>query len=277
MARAEGVDPSAVSRRVAALEAALDLSLFERTTRRLSLTEAGRVYLDRIDPLLDALLEAADVARDTVTEPSGLLRVTTSVAFGERWLTPRLGAFRAAYPRVDIELILSDARIDIAAEGIDLGLRLGPGVEGAFVVSKLFDVRYRVVASPSYIERMGRPSAPSDLASHDAVLFALPRFRAVWRLRASPEVAPIEVTPRPSLSISSALAIRRAVLEGLGVALLADWTVAEDLAIGRLIELFPNHEGSATDFDTSVWMLYPTRSHLPVRLRAFMDHLRRTA
>lgn len=274
VAREEGVDPSSVSRRVAALEEALDLTLFERTTRRLSLTEAGRIYLDRVGPIIEGLAEAADTARDAVTEPSGLLRVTTSVAFGERWLTPRLAGFRALFPRVQIEFILSDAQIDIAAEGIDVALRLGSSVEGTFIVSKLFDVRYRAVAAPNYLERVGRPARPTDLKDHDGILFALPRFGPRWRFRTAPGSKTIAVHPRPTLAISNALAIRRAALEGLGVALLADWTAADDLERGRLIDLFPGHEGSATDFDAAVWTVYANRHYMPARLRVFLDYVR---
>lgn len=274
VAREEGVDPSSVSRRVAALEDALGLTLFERTTRRLSLTEAGRIYLDRVGPIIDGLVEAADTARDAVTEPSGLLRVTTSVAFGERWLTPRLAAFRALFPRVQIELILSDAQIDIAAEGIDVALRLGSSVDGTFIVSKLFDVRYRAVAAPSYLARMGHPTYPVDLKKHDGIIFALPRFGPAWRFRTTSDSAVIEVHPHPALAISNALAIRRAALEGLGIALLANWTIADDLEQGKLIDLFPSYEGSATDFDAAVWTAYSSRHYMPARLRVFLDYVR---
>lgn len=274
VAREEGVDPSSVSRRVAALEQALGLVLFERTTRRLGLTEAGRVYLDRIEAIMDALSEAADTARDAVTEPSGRLRVTTSVAFAERWLTPRLAGFRAAFPRVQIELLLSDAQIDIAAEGIDVALRLGAGVQGSFIVSKLFDVTYRAVAAPGYLERMGHPEHPAGLNAHDGLLFALPRFGTSWRFRTAIGADPVEVHPRPALAISNALAIRRAALEGLGVALLADWTISDDLDTGRLVDLFPGIEGSATGFDAAVWTVHASRSYMPARTRAFLDHVR---
>ena len=275
VARAEGVDPSSVSRRVAALEEALGLRLFERTTRRLRLTEAGRIYRDRVAPLVDALDEAADAARDVVSEPSGLLRVTTSVAFGERWLTPRLANFRTAYPRVEIELRLSDGLVDIAAEGIDLAIRLGPRPEGALVAAKLFDTRYRAVASPGYLDRRAPPSGPGDLAEHDGILFALPRFGTAWRFRQDGASVVKEVTPRRAVTISNALAIRRAALDGLGVALLADWTVADDLAKGRLMDLLPGYEGTATDFEAAAWIVYPSRDYVPARLRAFIDQLRR--
>ncbi|MEY8880885.1 LysR substrate-binding domain-containing protein [Donghicola sp. XS_ASV15] len=274
VAREEGVDPSSVSRRIAALEQALGFVLFERTTRRLSLTEAGRIYLDRIDAILDSLTEAADTARDMVASPSGLLRVTTSVAFGERWLTPRLAGFRAAYPAIQLEMILTDAQIDIAAEGIDVALRLGPEVRGTFVAAKLFDVRYRAVASPAYLRRNGRPETPADLAAHDGLFFSLPSYGMRWRFRRAADAAPQEVFPKPALSTNNALALRRAAQEGLGVALLADWTIQADLESGQLVDLFPDFEGSAMDFDTAVWTVYPSRAYVSARLRAFLDYIR---
>lgn len=276
VARIENVDPSSVSRRIAALEDALDLRLFERTTRRLNMTEAGRVYCNRIRPIVDALGEAADVARDVVTGPSGLLRVTTSVAFGERWLTPRLTSFRAAYPQVEIELLLTDAVVDIAAEGIDLALRLGPRPDGAMVAARLFESRYRAVAAPSYMKARAAPAVPTDLADLDGLLFALPGFGSAWRFRKNTGASVEEVSPRRVLTISNALAIRRAALDGMGVALLADWTVGRDIAAGRLIDLLPDHEGTATDFEAAAWIVYPSRDYVPARLRVFIDHLRKT-
>ncbi len=274
VAREDGVDPSSVSRRIAAMEQALGFILFERTTRRLSLTEPGRIYLDRINDIMDALTEAADTARDQVSEPSGLLRITTSVAFGERWLTPRLVGFRALYPAIQLEMILTDAQIDIAAEGIDLALRLGPEVQGTFVAAKLFDVKYRAVASRNYLERNGHPQAPEDLSTHDGLFFSLPSYGTRWRFRSSPDVSPKEVFPKPALSTANALALRRAAIEGLGVALLADWTIDKDLASGRLIDLFPGVEGSAIGFDTSVWTVYSSRAYVPARLRVFLEYIR---
>lgn len=273
-ARESDVDPSSVSRAVATLEEQIGVRLFDRTTRRLALTEAGRLYLDRITPLLTELDGAADAARDVVSEPSGLLRVTASVAFGERWLMPRVASFRARHPRIALDLALTDAVVDLAAEGIDVGLRLGPSVSGSLVVTKLFDTRYRVVASPAYLRRRGRPDAPSDLAKHDGILFALPGYRSRWRFR-GPGIGGVETLPRASLFIASALAIRRAALDGLGVALLADWTIRDDLRSGRLVDLFPKLEASAADFETAAWIVYPSRDYVPARLRAFIDYLKR--
>lgn len=275
-ARDRGVDPSSVSRAVAALEEEIGVRLFDRTTRRLAPTEAGRLYLARIAPLLAELDSAADAARDAVTEPSGLLRVTASVTFAERWLMPRVASFRAAHPRIELELALTDAVLDLVAEGIDLGIRLGPAVTGPLVVSKLFDTRYRVVASPAYLARAGHPARPSELADHDGIAFALPGLHSIWRFRRRGEEVAEEVTPGAALSVSNALAIRRAALDGLGCALLADWTIAGDLKDGSLVDLFPDHEASASAFGTAAWIVYPSRNYVPARVRAFIDHLRRS-
>ncbi len=274
-ARQLGVDPSSISRQVAALEEALGILIFERTTRGLDPTEAGRLYLDRAASGLDAMDEAADVARDVMTEPSGLLRVTTSVAFGERWLIPRVASFHAAYPRIELDLILTDAVADLAGEGIDVALRLGPRPEtGAMVAAKLFDTPYRVVASPDYLARAGWPESPAELARHDGLMFRLPAFRNPWHFRSARGGETLDAMPRRALTISNALALRRAALAGMGVALMADWTVADDLKSGELLNLFPNYEVSAGQFDSAAWIVYLSKAYVPMRLRAFIDHLK---
>lgn len=274
-AREAGVDPSSVSRQVAALEDAIGLRIFDRTTRRLDLTEAGRLYLEQARPALEALDEAADAARDVMTQPSGLLRVTTSVAFGERWLMPRIASFRARFPQIELDLLLTDAVADLAGEGIDLALRLGaPPVSGSVVAAKLFDTPYRLVASPEYLKKAGRPSQPSDLADHDGLFFRLPAFRDAWRFRPQNGGPIEEAVPRPSLTISNALALRRAALSGMGVALLADWTIADDLADGSLEDLFPSYDVSAGQFDSAAWIINLSKAYVPNRLREFIDHLR---
>lgn len=273
-ARDKGTDPSSVSRQIAALEEELGMRLFERTTRRLSLTEAGRVYLGRIVPLLEELSAAHDAAHDSVADPSGVLSVTASVAFGERWLMPRVASFREAYPKITLNLRLTDSVVDIASEGIDVALRLGPSVSGSFVASKLFETRYRVVASPTYLQSNGVPKTLRDLQEHTGLLFSLPGVSPEWRFRKSPTSTVQIASPVAGLTISNALALRRAALDGLGVALLADWTIAEDIETGALVPLLMELEASISDFDTAAWVVYPSRTYVPARLRVFIDHLR---
>lgn len=278
VARSRGVDPSAVSRQVAAFEAELGYPLFERTTRRLSLTEAGQLTLERMQPLFDEIEQVRQSARDSVTEPSGRLRLTTSVAFGERWLVPRLGGFRKAFPAITLDLVLTDATLDLQAENIDLALRLGARMSGPLAGLRLMSTQYRVVASADHLAGKVRPGQPAELAEHDAIVFPYRGFGASWRVRSRHDPAETQnVQIRDTLIISNALAARRAALQGLGVALLADWLIGPDLASGALIDVLPDHEVSAADFDSGVWLLYPERPHLPAKTRAMIEHLKSEA
>ena len=275
-AREHDLDRSSVSRQIAALEHGLGFRLFERSTRRVVPTEAGQLFFDRAAGLLAEFEEACLAATDIVGAPKGRLRVSTSVAFGERWLLPRLPAFQRRYPDLTLDLRLDDALVDLVKEGVDLGIRLSANVDGPFVVTKLMATRYRVVASPQYLDAAGPLSGPEDLSRRRCLCFALPGYRSRWRFLNS-EKDIVEVSVEASLVISNALALRRAALDGLGPAMLADWTIADDLAAGRLVDLLPGWEASGRSFDTAAWILYPSRSYMPAKTRALIDHLKRCA
>jgi DNA-binding transcriptional LysR family regulator len=273
VARERDIDASAVSRGVAALESELGVRLLQRTTRSMILTEAGEIYLSRISGLIDELDQARDEVAASKSEPVGIVRLTASLTFGQVCLAPLLPAFRAAFPRLRLELILSDQNLDLFAERIDLALRLGPTYRADVIGVKLFPTRYLVVASPDYLAKLGTPSAPQELSSRNCLLFSLPDFRSRWLFRHNGRTEEVPISG--DLVISNALLLRSAALQGLGPALLADWTVAEDIQSRRLVELFPGYDAAATSFDTSAWLLYPSRSHLPFKVRATIDFLRR--
>ncbi len=273
VARRRDVDPSSVSRTIAALEAEIGIRLFQRTTRRLAPTEAGRIYFQRIEPLLGELDRASAEARDLAASPSGTLRVTASVAFGHAVVAPLLPALRSQYPDLGLELILSDAAIDLVAERIDIAIRLGPRPDADLIGTRLMPVRHRVCASPGYVETHGPPGDPAALSDRDCLRFPFSGYRTLWRFRTSG--GPVtEVPVDGSLVISNALALRQCCLDGLGPALLADWLVGDDLMAGRLVDLFPQHDVTATDFDTAAWLLYPSRAYVPLKVRAFIDFLK---
>lgn len=272
-ARVLGVDPSSVSRTVAGIEAALSLRLFQRNTRVLRITEEGDIYLRRLLPLLEELDHAREAASHARSSPSGVLRLTASVAFAHECIVPHLSAFGELYPELTMELLPSDAMLDIAAEGIDLAIRLAPAPEGDLVTTRLLRTRYLVCASPDYVARAGQPSDPHTLSELDCLRFALPAYRTRWRFRALEE-EPFEVPVGGRLIISNALSLRQAARDGLGPALLADWLVARDLEAGRLVSLFPDYECTATSFDTGAWAMYPSRSYLPRKVRVMIDFLR---
>lgn len=272
VARDRNVDPSLVSRGLATLEARLGLRLVQRTTRRLALTDAGVAYLARIEPLLAELEAAADAARDA-EGPAGRLRLTASAAYGITRLIPLLAPFRALYPNIRLELLLSDANLDLIGEHIDLAIRLGPSIPAGAVGVRLHGMRYGLYASPAYVAATAPVAAPADLARHRCLLFAGPLQRREWRFTAADGVA-TDVAVDGDYSLSAPLAVLEAARAGLGPALFPDWLVANDVATGRLVHLLPGHVATTTGFGSDAWLLYPTRAHLPSRTRAAIDFLR---
>ncbi|WP_299602279.1 LysR family transcriptional regulator [uncultured Tateyamaria sp.] len=272
VARVLDVDPSSVSRTVAGIEGQLGLRLFQRSTRQLTLTEAGSVYLARIGPLLDDMDLARDAAAEVSTQPSGRVRLTASVAFGQEVIVPHLADMRMALPEIELELILNDQTIDLVAGQIDIAIRLAPAPKGDLISTRLMSTRYRVVASPDYLDQHGRPRKPEALTDHACLRMTLPDYRTEWRFRKNQTETIVGVTG--PILISNALALRTAARNGLGPALLANWMTETDLAQGTLVDLFPDHDVTATTFDTGAWLLYPSRTYLPTKVRAVIDFLR---
>lgn len=272
-ARALDIDPSTVSRIVAGAEASLGLRLFQRTTRSLRITEEGETYLRRVVPLVDEFELAREEAGRTRAAPSGTLRLTASVAFAHECIVPHLGDFHRRYPDISLELLPTDATLDILANGIDLAIRLAPAPEGDLVSTRLLGTRYRVCAAPAYLAGRAPITEPAQLSGLDCLRFALPEYRSRWIFR-RPGHEPFEVAVSGRTVIANALSLRQAARDGLGPALLADWLIGGELARGDLVDLFPAHDCTATRFDTAAWALYPSRSFLPRKVRVAIDFLR---
>lgn len=272
-ARALGLNPASVSRKVAEIEASLGLRIFQRSTRRFSVTEAGEALLGRISPLLEEFDAALGSAEALASAPGGTLRMTTSVSFGHEVVLPLLSAFHAACSGINVELILTDSNVDLVRDRVDLALRLAPAPAGDLISSRILSARYRVVASPEYLKRFEYPRVPEDLSRHSTLRFALPGFRDRWLFR---DVAGsiTEVPVHGWLVISNALALRRASLDGLGIAMLADWLVNRNIQDGALVDVFPDFEVTATGFETGIWALYPSKAYLPQRVRLMIDFIR---
>lgn len=273
-AKERELDPSSVSRVIAALESDLGVRLFQRSTRRMSLTEAGALYRARVEPLVDELRRAGAEAASVSTVPAGTLRLTASVAFGLKRITPLLPAFRRAYPELKLDCIYSDANLDLVAERVDVAFRLAPAIEGDVVAVKLMDTRYHVVASPAYLTAAPKLGRPRDLAQHRCLLLALRSFRSRWIFRT--RKGEIEEVPVDGdVTMSTPLGVRDAAMAGLGPALLPDWLIAEDLSAGRLVDAFQKFEVTATNFETGAWALYPSRAFLPLKVRVAIDFFKK--
>lgn len=274
-AKARDLDPSSVSRAIALLERELGVRLFQRSTRTMSLTEAGALYRARVEPLLEELAQAREAARSIQTGLTGTLRLTASVAMGLRRIGPLIPLVRARHPGLALECLFTDANLDLVAERIDLAVRLAPALTGDLVATRLAGTRYRIVAARSWLARYGALQGPGDLERVDCIRLDLSGFRSRWLVRRRD--APADVTEARvsgSLCFSTPLGIRDAAVAGLGPALLADWLIGEDLASGALVDLLPDHEATATTFDTAAWAVYPSRAFLPAKTRVMIDLLR---
>ena len=270
VARERAVDPSSISRAISTLEASLGFRLFQRSTRRVALSEAGAVYLSRVEAALAELDAAREEARALSEGPTGVLRITASATFGVKMIAPLLPEFRTVFPRLGLELELTDQNLDLVADRIDLAIRLAPSYRGDVIGAKAFDIRYRVCAAPGYLSSAAPIEEPADLARHSCVLLTLPQFRSRWIFR-DKLGAVTEAKVRGDLVISTVLAIRAAVLQGLGPALLPHWLVRDDLRSGTLVDVFPAYDVTATDFTTAAWLLYPSRRHMPLKSRVAID------
>ncbi|MCZ2498087.1 LysR family transcriptional regulator [Xylophilus sp. Kf1] len=275
-ARRMGLATSQVTRAVAALEKELGVRLMHRSTRCLTLTDAGATYFERVSVLLGELDAAGDELRTGNAEVRGAVRITASLALGQRLVLPLMSRLHTLYPALELDLRFSDMVVDLIGQQVDVALRQSATVDESMVGVRLGGLRYRVCASPAYLERHGRPRVPSDLADCDCLRIGLPGFQAEWSFRplAAPD-APVEsVRVGGWLVASSALTLRDAALTGLGPVLMADWLLDDDIDAGRLVDLFPGFEATSTSFDHSVWLLYASRAHLPRRVRVVIDFLR---
>jgi DNA-binding transcriptional LysR family regulator len=273
VAEDRGVAPSSISRAVASLEAELGVRLFHRTTRKLSPTEAGATYMGRIAPLIEEFEAAREEAIDLTVGPKGRLRVTASTSFGQIALAPLIGEFCDAFPNISMELILSDRHLDLVEERIDLALRHGTLRDSSMISSKLRAVKYKLVASPQFLAQSGEIQTPADLTHHSLITFPFEGFRDKWHFAQNGKTTALDVEPR--LVVSNAAALKELALEGAGITLLADWTVARALENGELKEVLSDWVVTGAPGEAAIWMVYPSRSFVPSKTRTFIDFLHR--
>jgi DNA-binding transcriptional LysR family regulator len=271
-ARQRDLDPSSVSRAVAGLEGELGFRLFQRTKRKLAPTEAGNLYFAQVRSLVEELERAGQEALDLTARPSGLLRVTACTSFGQRVLAPLLPKLFATYPALALDLVLVDHQVDLVSDQIDLAIRFGSAPGGDMTVTKLAQRSFKVCASPDYVQRHGPLNHPLELQQRDCVLFPLPGYRTQWLFRRGNEPSfPAPVKGR--LLVSHGLTMTACAVASLGPALLPDWLCNEELETGTLVDLFPDYECAATEFETAAWLVHPSRSYVPTKVRAFIEFL----
>lgn len=272
VARQRNVDPSSVSRAIAKLEAELDIQLFQRTTRKLAPTEAGMLYFEQVAPLLKELDSARQMALDISQTPKGTLRITASAVFANMQIVPVLPDFTHQYPGLRVELMLTDAYGDLIAERIDVAVRLGTLQDSSYQCRHVRTMEFFICASPEYVAQHGQPETPEEISNHQCLLFPRGTNQLDWQFKDSDgQVTVMPIQGRYLLTHSEA--IKQCAIAHMGLALLPDWLVMPDLQAGRLVRLFKHYDVTATDYNSSIWLLYPSRQYLPLKTKVFMDYL----
>ena len=262
-----GVSKALVSKQVQALEAALGVKLLHRTTRRIALTDAGRLYLDYARQARELLGDGERAVSAVRTEVDGLLRLTAPTSFGDAFLVDLLADFRARHPQVRFDVDLSIEQRDLAGEGFDFALRMARTFDPSLVARTVGVVREVVVASPAYLARSapGGIDEPMQLSQLEALRNRAFRDEGQWTLQRGDDSVTVPV--RGALAINHFIGMRRAAARGLGIARLPRYLVLDELRDGRLVELLPGWRLPATP----VALVYPSREHLPQRARSFRD------
>lgn len=255
------------SKHVQDLEAHLGVGLLNRTTRRVSLTEEGRLYHALCVQILADITEAEQSVAERQAEPQGTLRLNTAVSFGTHHVAPAIVDFTTLHPRVQVDMTLVDRVVDLVDEGYDLAIRIGTLTSSSLIARRLAPCRLAVCASPEYLARSGRPAHPADLADHNCLGYTYGALTDTWRfIGPGGEVA---VPISGNLQINNGDALRSAALRGHGVVLLPTFIIGPDLKAGTLERVLPDYPPP----DMGIHAVYPPGRHLPAKVRSFVDFL----
>lgn len=263
-----GISTTAISRQVGELEAHLQTRLLNRTTRRVSLTESGRAYYERVVQLLADLEEAEQEASRAAVVPRGVIKLTTAVNFGVRHVAPAIAAFLARHGEVRFDVSLSDRVIDLVEEGFDLGIRIGTAGPHNVVARKLGETRVVPCASPDYLAKHGTPQQPEDLARHNCFTYEYVTPRNVWTFRdADGRERPVRVGG--NLHSNNGDLLAEAAARGAGIVFEPAFIVGPEVRAGRLVPLLQDFAPAPLP----IYAVYPSRKHLSAKVRLFVDFL----
>ncbi|WP_138469372.1 LysR family transcriptional regulator [Poseidonocella sp. HB161398] len=266
-AAAAGISPQMAARHVVALEDRLGTRLLNRTTRKQSLTEFGRIYHARCKAILAELEETEALARDRQARPAGRLRVSAPVTFGSQSLVPLVTRYLRAHPGVEVDLSLTDRLADPTEEGFEAVIRIGPLADSGLIARPLAPYRLIACAAPAYLAANGTPQTPQDLAGHDCLGFApwLGPAHRRWQFTRGGETVEVEVASR--LRINYWKGLMQAALEGFGITLGPEAALRPEIAAGRLVRVLPDFDGPSRPMH----VLYAPDRRMTPKLRSFLD------
>ncbi|MES2759963.1 MAG: LysR family transcriptional regulator [Pseudomonadota bacterium] len=254
-----------VSKQIQKLEEHLGTRLMNRTTRRLSLTETGREFYERSTQIIGDVAEAEQIAGRMTRRPQGVLRLTVPLSYAQHRLAAIFGDYTQAYPQVRLDISLSDRKVDLVEEGMDLAIRIGALPQSDLIARKIGGVRSVVCAAPAYLARHGAPRAPADLAGHACLGYTLTGSGADWRLEGPG--GPVSVAIAGPIRADNGDIIRLAALSGAGIVFQPQFIVGDDIDAGRLVRVLPEWQSA----ELGVYAVYPSRKHLSAKVRTFVD------
>ena len=260
--------PSAVSKMIGRLEDRLGVRLLSRTTRKLSLTEEGRVFYQRVTPILAEVSEAEDTVSLSTLEARGVLRVNASTAFGQYQIVPLIPDMLERYPNLQVQLTMTDSMVNLVEEGFDVGVRIGVLTDSTLVARKLGVPKRTVVAAPSYLERHGVPRTPDDLVNHECLKLSIPTALNRWEFMFPEGSRMVDVSGR--FEADNAIALHEAAIAGLGLFRAASFVVGDGIKAGRLVPVLEDFETSG---DAGIFVVWPHNRNLSAKVRAFVDTL----
>ncbi|WP_341963925.1 LysR family transcriptional regulator [Pseudomonas sp. RC10] len=264
-ARRLGIGQPAVSKIIAQLEQNLSVRLLIRSTRGLTPTEAGRAFYEGSKRSVDEANEAEVAARGAGAGLSGRLRVCAAVTFASLHVLPHLGTFLEQNPALEIDIVLDDRNVDLVEEGIDVALRMGVLADSALTARKIAEGRRRIMATPSYLQRVGVPESPAELIHHQAIVYSQAGGGSSWTLKKEGEDQVIDVNGR--VRVSAAQGVRAAVLADLGIAMASEWMFLPELENGSVVTVLDDWRLP----DIDLWAVFPAGRLVSSKTRAFVD------
>lgn len=268
VARETRLSQPTISKQVAALEARLGVKLISRSTRQLSLTEAGQAYYQSCTRILDELEETESALGEQDAQPSGTLRVAAPATFGRMHVVPHLWGFMDRYPDLKVELTMDDRYVDLVKEGVDMTIRVGALRDSNLVARKLGDSPRVALASPAYLETHGEPKTVADLKAHACIVYNLLSTRNEWHFHGPRGKEAVRVSGR--FSADSPDAVRASILAGQGIAVTPAWLMNDCIEDGKVIPVLQDY----TPTPMQIHALYPERRFVSAKVRTFIDHLR---
>lgn len=266
-ARKLGVSKSAISKRIRQLEDRLGTQLLHRSTRKLSLTEAGERYFVHASDALTAAQKAEDAALELQVAPKGRLKINVPMSFGRLHVAPVIADFLRLYPEIEIDMIMDDRVIDLVDGGYDIAIRAGTLSDSSLIARKLAPCHNVLCAAPAYLDKCNQPNAPSDLVDHNCLHYAYFSDFHEWTFYSSNE--PVKIQTNGSYQVNNSEALLEATLDGLGIARFPTFIAGPLLASGKLTRLLPNYSLP----EQSIYAVFPERQHLPLKVRVFIEYL----